>query len=460
MSKALALALVLVFLTTSSIIVVLPVSGAIADENSWVEKAPMHQARAGVAAAVVGEKIYVFGGYNKNGNLDTNEEYNPATDTWTFKAPMPAAGLNYQLAMCQNKIYLIGKGINYVYNPANDSWETKTPAPTKNYFQVTALDDEIYVIENFNSNTTYLYDPANDSWTTKAPIPTATGGTVIASNHKIYVIGSNTLNPKLKIIQVYDPKTDAWSLSYTPSAVYGGDAAATAGVFAPVRIYFFDSKAVFDPVTGIWQTRSLPIGAPPGLQPDYQVARPMPTDRTNYAVAVLNDKIYEIGGSFIIMDLTPSPSGYNMQTVYKDTVEEYTPYGYGTISPVVSVFSPTNMNYSSNEVSLNFVLNKVVNWTGYILDGIGNVTLSGNTTLTGLTNGVHNVTIYAKDTFGNLGSSQTINFTIAKPEPLPPPMSFPTIPVAAVSVVAVALATAGLLANHKKHKTKTSMVNA
>jgi hypothetical protein len=59
---------------------------------------------------------------------------------------------------------------------------------------------------------------------------------------------------------------------------------------------------------------------------------------------------------------------------------------------------------------------------------------------------LHNITVYAQDTFGNIGSSQTIRFTIAKPEP----ESFPVVPVAAIAVVAVIVA--GLLVYHKKHK--------
>ena len=41
--------------------------------------------RYGPAAAVVDGKIYVFGG-NDVGSLDTVEEYDPDTDTWTTKA--------------------------------------------------------------------------------------------------------------------------------------------------------------------------------------------------------------------------------------------------------------------------------------------------------------------------------------------------------------------------------------
>jgi hypothetical protein len=60
------------------------------------------------------------------------------------------------------------------------------------------------------------------------------------------------------------------------------------------------------------------------------------------------------------------------------------------------------------------------------------------------------ITVFAQDTFGNIGSSETIAFTIAKPES----ELFPVVPVAAVSIVAVALVAAGLLVYHKKHKNK------
>jgi hypothetical protein len=39
-----------------------------------------------------------------------------------------------------------------------------------------------------------------------------------------------------------------------------------------------------------------------------------------------------------------------------------------------------------------------------------NVTIAGNTTLTGLSSSVHNLTVYAWDEAGNIGSSETITF--------------------------------------------------
>jgi hypothetical protein len=67
-------------------------------------------------------------------------------------------------------------------------------------------------------------------------------------------------------------------------------------------------------------------------------------------------------------------------------------------------------------------------------------------TLTGLSNGSHNVTVYATDEAGNVGTSQTINFTIAKPE------SFPTTLVAVASVASVAVIGVILLIYFRKRK--------
>ena len=454
MSKIIVL-FVLLFLISSTPITTHVVSGGNSHplENFWALKQSMQVARSNLGAAVVGDKIFAIGGIAEGKVVGINEECNPITGSWTFKANMPTPSSAFEIAVYQNKIYCIGAQVNQVYNPTNDSWEIKKPVPLS-YFQIVTVNEKIYAIDTFFSNLTFTYEQTNDSWTPKTPIPIATGGTVIACNQKIYVIGSSILKPELRLIQIYDPKTDTWSLSSTHSAVYGGAAAATTGVYAPERIYFVDSKSVFDPITGIWQTRSLPIGAPPGLPPDYQVASSIPTERTDYATAVLNDKIYVIGGSLIVMDLIPTPSGYNMQTIYKDTVEEYTPFGYGTVPPMVSVVSPTNMDYSSGELSVNFTVNKPVDLTMYSLNGNENVTITGNTTITGLSNGLHNLTVYAQDTFGNIGSSETITFTVAKPESTKP---LPTVPVTVASV-AVVLVVAGLLVYHKKRRSRLDAV--
>ena len=81
---------------------------------------------------------------------------------------------------------------------------------------------------------------------------------------------------------------------------------------------------------------------------------------------------------------------------------------------------------------------------GYSLDGQETATVTGNTTLTGLSWGLHNVTVYAKDLFENTGNSDTIWFSIAEP--------FPTTLVAVASGASIAIIGIGLLIYFKKRK--------
>jgi len=420
----------------------------------------MQVARSDLGAAVVNGKIYAIGGIAEGKVLGVTEEYNPTTDSWALKAPMPTPSSAFATAVYHNKIYCIGAGINEVYNPANDSWENKTPPPLS-YFQIVSLDERFYAIDTFYSNTTAVYDPANDSWTLKAPIPIATGGTVVACNQNIYVIGTSSLKPELSLIQIYDPKTNSWTLSSTHSEVYGGQAVATTGVYAPQRIYFVEANAVYDPLTGLWQTgRPLPEGAPLDLRPNYHAAAKVPTDRMEFAVAILNDKIYAIGGVSI---LSESYIGYDYKSLYHDTVEEYTPFGYGTVLPVIAVISPEVANYSSSEVPLNFVINKPANWVTYSLDGMNNVTIAGNTTLTDLANGSHNIVLYASDEFGNIGASQTMLFTVdkgAQTQLQPKPLQTASIIAFSVGVTVTIVVVVGLVFYYKKCRNSPAAGNS
>jgi parallel beta-helix repeat protein len=113
--------------------------------------------------------------------------------------------------------------------------------------------------------------------------------------------------------------------------------------------------------------------------------------------------------------------------------------------PRIALLSPIHQMFNESSVPLRFTVDKQVSWMGYSLDGQDNVTVTGNSTLTELTNGLHNMTVYANDTFGNEGASETITFNIDVPEP------FPTILVMA-SVIIVAVVGIGLLVYFKKRK--------
>jgi hypothetical protein len=122
--------------------------------------------------------------------------------------------------------------------------------------------------------------------------------------------------------------------------------------------------------------------------------------------------------------------------------------------PQISVLSPQAVNYTVSDIPLNFTVDNPVSQLLYSLDGNESLAIAGNTTLTGLTNGNHNVTVYANDTYGGIGKSETVNFTVAVPELSPTEKeSFPTT-LATVSIVVVAVSGAGLLVYFKKRKGK------
>jgi parallel beta-helix repeat protein len=112
-------------------------------------------------------------------------------------------------------------------------------------------------------------------------------------------------------------------------------------------------------------------------------------------------------------------------------------------APQVTVFSSENGTYVGS-FPLNFTVNKPTQWMGYSLDGEANVTVAGNTTLSGLETGLHNLTVYVIDVYGITGASATVTFTI-EPEP------FPTVLVIA-SVAGIAVGAVGLLVYFKKRK--------
>ena len=123
------------------------------------------------------------------------------------------------------------------------------------------------------------------------------------------------------------------------------------------------------------------------------------------------------------------------------------------LPPKVSVLSPLGQAYNESSVSLDFFVDKQIDWAGYSLDGNENITITGNSTIANLSNGSHNVTVYINDTFGNAVISKTVMFSVAVPIPEPEP--FPVVPVAAVSVAVAAVVGAGLLVYFRRRKGKS-----
>ena len=167
-------------------------------------------------------------------------EYDPTTDIWTTKADLPFAANDHQspiLRCVNNKLYYIGGLITsgadvgnvYEYDPATDTYVEKTPMPTlREDFGSFVLNNKIYCFGGLTgapgtgtpTNVMEVYDPATDTWDqTKADLPVAkwSGDFGCAVNGKGYAIGSTntyvgypSLTP-VNTVYCYDPNTDSWS---------------------------------------------------------------------------------------------------------------------------------------------------------------------------------------------------------------------------------------------------------
>ena len=107
----------------------------------------------------------------------------------------------------------------------------------------------------------------------------------------------------------------------------------------------------------------------------------------------------------------------------------------------IIILSPQNKTFEESDISLLFEAHNSWTQISYSLDGQSRVIVSGNTTLNGLVDGYHNVTVYATDKFGNIGASETMYFSVDVP--------FPTMIVIA-PVGSMVFVGAGLLVYFKK----------
>jgi parallel beta-helix repeat protein len=122
--------------------------------------------------------------------------------------------------------------------------------------------------------------------------------------------------------------------------------------------------------------------------------------------------------------VTPSSNNY---TLYDDGDSRWIYFAYNqstntvliegaaqldTTPPIVLINSPLNTTYPASAIPLTFTVNEPTSWIGYNLDYQTNTTISGNITLPVLSEGSHSIIVYANDTSGNMGNSNTISFTV------------------------------------------------
>jgi N-acetylneuraminic acid mutarotase len=278
-----------------------------AQNGVWTRRSDMPTGRAAHETVVVGNKIYVLGGFNANlVEFDANEVYDPSADTWETKAPLPAPRALLAAAVVNDTIYAFGGGYPdptnevYAYDPVSDTWTRKSDMPrARTRASAGVIDGIVYIVGgNRTERNCEAYDPATDTWTRKKDIPGGTSGSISLAPYGglLYAFGGGytmVFSPTYS----YDPRTDRWTRkAEMPTArawehaapVIDGKMYLIGGFTSADYGTLLSDVDVYDPESDRWTE-----------MPD------MPFRKGLIGAAVVNGKIYVIGGT---LDWTDSGS--------------------------------------------------------------------------------------------------------------------------------------------------------
>lgn len=234
----------------------------------------------GRGSALVGDRLFVVGGWNNDIFVEANEEYDAAANTWTSRAPLPVGQNHVSLVEYGGLLYSLGAAEGpekFRYDPATDSWQAIAPMLSyRSYAPACVAGDRIYVCGGWQTpwsftNSNQEYDPASDSWAWRQPMPTPRFGHVATVvEGKLYAIGGFN-GQALNANEEYDPSTDSWrARAPLPTARWSATVAVLNGRILVLGGYrgspgnydpnlTTDAVEAFDPGTDEWTSQgSLP----------------------------------------------------------------------------------------------------------------------------------------------------------------------------------------------------------
>lgn len=185
---------------------------------------------------------------------------------WTDASPLPTERQEIYADVRNDRLYTLGglfEGAQNVsddfleYDATRDAWTELSPLPeARHHVTVSVVENQLYGVGGFAGgfpnweaqSTVFVYDFNTEEWTVSTPLPQPRGEhTAVVIEGKIYVVGGR--------------------FKRTPDSANFNDHFDTA------------STLVFDPITGVWSPA-----------PD------MPTARNSHAAAVIDGKMYVVGG--------------------------------------------------------------------------------------------------------------------------------------------------------------------
>jgi len=218
--------------------------------DSWKALAPMPTKRGSPVAVSVNGKIYVIGGAGTPPNnpevtavhparphvvLGTVEEYDPATNTWRSRTPMPTPRNHAVAGVVNGKVYVIGGRVGAAfigvaadidvveeYDPATDRWgaiRARMPTP-RSAMAGGVYGGKIYVEGGEGQTGVYMmtfrsleaYDPAANKWTVLPSMPVSRHGLAGAVvGNRLHMVSGDVQSAGTGV-EVHTPEHDAFEL--------------------------------------------------------------------------------------------------------------------------------------------------------------------------------------------------------------------------------------------------------
>ena len=277
----------------------------------WIAKAPIPTPRQGLGVGVVNGILYAVGGQIRHPMgvgpaeggpwefLSTVEAYDPSTNLWTSKAPMPTPRSGVRVGVVDGILYAVGGTGSATVGPS------------------------------LTLDTMDAYDPVRNTWTAKAPMPTRRYGYAVGvAKGILFVVGGST-GTETGLVEAYDPITNRWTVKAPmPSprvwpgvGVVNGILYVVGGVCCGCceagygTSHILDTVEAYDPTTNMWTAKA-----------------PMPTQRYGFAVGVANQVLYVVGG-------------FRVGTTPVNVVEAYDPMrnAWTTKAPLPGTRSPAGL---------------------------------------------------------------------------------------------------------------------
>lgn len=280
--------------------------------GTWSEAPSMLTAHSAHAVAASDTAIYALAGTDENGKPALNVESFDGTE-WKVETTLPGEGLNAPTAsIVGNKLYVIGgfKAVSnhptdevQVYDLQRHEWSMASPLPNPRGGHVAVvLANKIHLFGGGNSVSTLAdhseYDPATNTWRELSPLPRSEGSPAAAVvDGEIYVIGGRSGYSDFGDVYIYDPASDFWSTG--PSIEPRGTAGA---VLYCGGIYLFGGESQS-------KRKNLDEVFRLDLEKNaWETVTPMPDARKFVRAVVFMDSVYIVGGSTQLAS-SHSPTG-------------------------------------------------------------------------------------------------------------------------------------------------------